>query len=90
YLLCSHIHQELNLDWNGRRPLPTPSNCVQYKPHCSNFTLDTIEPGWRTHEIHADGTLTTKGHRLAHAHFQPQTASAGSYTHMLLPTSLRA
>ena len=47
YLLCGHIHQELDLDWNGRRLLATPSTCVQFKPHCSNFTLDTIAPGWR-------------------------------------------
>ena len=39
--------------------LATPSTCVQFKPHCSNFTLDTIAPGWRTLELHADGTLTT-------------------------------
>ncbi|SQB37562.1 esterase YqiA [Citrobacter koseri] len=32
YLLCGHIHQELDLDWNGRRLLATPSTCVQFKP----------------------------------------------------------
>ncbi|EOK5342193.1 3',5'-cyclic-AMP phosphodiesterase [Escherichia coli] len=68
YLLCGHIHQELDLDWNGRRLLATPSTCVQFKPHCSNFTLDTIAPGWRTLELHADGTLTTEVHRLAEHH----------------------
>ena len=77
YLLCGHIHQELDLDWNGRRLLATPSTCVQFKPHCSNFTLDTIAPGWRTLELHADGTLTTEVHRLADARFQPDTASEG-------------
>lgn len=51
YLLCGHIHQELDLDWNGRRLLATPSTCVQFKPHCANFTLDTISPGWRTLEL---------------------------------------
>ncbi|MDI5829785.1 hypothetical protein MJN51_39885, partial [Salmonella enterica subsp. enterica serovar Kentucky] len=40
YLLCGHIHQELDLDWNGRRLLASPSTCVQFKPHCANFTLD--------------------------------------------------
>lgn len=43
-LLCGHIHQEQDLDWNGRRLLATPSTCVQFKPHCANFTLDTIAP----------------------------------------------
>ncbi|BDG83060.1 hypothetical protein TUM20903_06480 [Citrobacter koseri] len=55
YLLCGHIHQELDLDWNGRRLLATPSTCVQFKPHCANFTLDTIGPGWRTLELYAGG-----------------------------------
>lgn len=77
YLLCGHIHQELDLDWNGRRLLATPSTCVQFKPHCSNFTLDTIAPGWRTLELHADGTLTTEVHRPADTRFQPDTASEG-------------
>ncbi|MDU7306920.1 MAG: 3',5'-cyclic-AMP phosphodiesterase, partial [Escherichia coli] len=40
YLLCGHIHQELDLDWNGRRLLATPSTCVQFKPHCSEHHPD--------------------------------------------------
>jgi hypothetical protein len=44
--------------------LATPSTCVQFKPHCANFTLDTIAPGWRWLELHADGTLTTEVCRL--------------------------
>ena len=39
--------------------------------------LDTIAPGWRTLELHADGTLTTEVHRLADTRFQPDTASEG-------------
>lgn len=76
-LLCGHIHQELDLDWNGRRMLATPSTCVQFKPHCSNFTLDTIEPGWRLLELHPDGTVTTEVCRLQGAVFNPDTASEG-------------
>ncbi|BBV15513.1 MULTISPECIES: 3',5'-cyclic-AMP phosphodiesterase [Citrobacter] len=77
YLLCGHIHQELDLDWNGRRLLATPSTCVQFKPHCSNFTLDTISPGWRTLELFADGTLQTQVRRLQGNRFHPDTASEG-------------
>lgn len=76
-LLCGHIHQEQDLDWNGRRLLATPSTCVQFKPHCANFTLDTIAPGWRWLELHADGSLTTEVCRLAGAQFRPDTASEG-------------
>ncbi|WP_058911016.1 3',5'-cyclic-AMP phosphodiesterase [Entomohabitans teleogrylli] len=76
-LLCGHIHQELDVDWNGRRVLATPSTCVQFKPHCANFTLDTIAPGWRWLELHPDGALTTGVCRLEEAHFSPDTASEG-------------
>ncbi|WP_342323545.1 3',5'-cyclic-AMP phosphodiesterase [Kosakonia sp. BYX6] len=76
-LLCGHIHQELDLDWNGRRLLATPSTCVQFKPHCANFTLDTIAPGWRWLDLYADGTLHTEVCRLESTEFSPDTASEG-------------
>ncbi|HAO4610049.1 TPA: 3',5'-cyclic-AMP phosphodiesterase [Salmonella enterica] len=77
YLLCGHIHQELDLDWNGRRLLALASTCVQFKPHCANFTLDTIAPGWRTLELQANGVLETEVHRLQDTRFRPDTASEG-------------
>lgn len=77
HMLCGHIHQELDLDWNGRRMMATPSTCVQFKPHCANFTLDTIAPGWRWLELHDDGTLTTEVCRLQSTQFSPDTASEG-------------
>ncbi|ADO46995.1 3',5'-cyclic-AMP phosphodiesterase [[Enterobacter] lignolyticus] len=76
-MLCGHIHQEMDIDWNGRRMMATPSTCVQFKPHSANFTLDTIAPGWRWLELHADGTLTTEVCRLTGAQFRPDTASEG-------------
>lgn len=76
-ILCGHIHQEMDVDWNGRRMMATPSTCVQFKPHCANFTLDTIAPGWRWIDLHADGTLTTEVCRLDGAQFRPDTASEG-------------
>ena len=81
---CSWLDQhslrnaaELDLDWNGRRLLATPSTCVQFKPHCANFTLDSIGPGWRTLELFADGTLKTDVCRLQGTEFRPDTASEG-------------
>ncbi|WP_447863869.1 3',5'-cyclic-AMP phosphodiesterase [Kluyvera sichuanensis] len=76
-LLCGHIHQELDVDWNGRRIMATPSTCVQFKPHCANFTLDTVSPGWRWLELYDDGSLTTEVCRLAGCEFHPDTASEG-------------
>ncbi|MFQ8718688.1 MAG: 3',5'-cyclic-AMP phosphodiesterase, partial [Enterobacter hormaechei] len=48
-----------------------------FQPHCANFTLDTIAPGWRWLELHADGSLTTEVCRLTGAQFRPDTASEG-------------
>lgn len=77
HLLCGHIHQELDEQWNGRRIMATPSTCVQFKPHCANFTLDTLSPGWRWLELHADGSLTTEVCRLEGMRFHPDTTSEG-------------
>ncbi|EKH8045208.1 3',5'-cyclic-AMP phosphodiesterase, partial [Salmonella enterica] len=48
-----------------------------FKPHCANFTLDTIAPGWRTLELRANGVLETEVHRLQDTRFRPDTASEG-------------
>ncbi|MBF0716311.1 3',5'-cyclic-AMP phosphodiesterase, partial [Gemella palaticanis] len=48
-----------------------------FKPHCANFTLDTIGPGWRTLELYAEGSLETQVHRLPGTQFRPDTASEG-------------
>lgn len=76
-LLCGHIHQELDIDWNGRRVLATPSTCVQFKPHRTNFRLDTAAPGWRYLDLFADGTVKTQVHRLPGNEFCPDMDSEG-------------
>lgn len=77
HILCGHIHQEMDVDWNGRRMLATPSTCVQFKPHCANFTLDIVSPGWRWIDLHADGTVVTEVCRLDGTQFRPDTGSEG-------------
>lgn len=77
HLLCGHIHQEMDVDWNGRRLMATPSTCVQFKPHCANFTLDTIAPGWRWITLNVDGTISTEVCRLPDTAFSPDTDSEG-------------
>ncbi|SQI42864.1 3',5'-cyclic adenosine monophosphate phosphodiesterase CpdA [Leminorella richardii] len=76
-LLCGHIHQDLSLDWNGRRVLATPSTCVQFKPHCTNFTIDNLAPGWRYLDLYADGTVETTVCRLQSDAFLPDMDSDG-------------
>lgn len=76
-LLCGHIHQELDLNWNGRRLLTSPSTCVQFKPHCTNFTLDSLAPGWRYLELCPDGLVKTTVCRLGTDEFLPNMDSNG-------------
>ncbi|WJV54303.1 3',5'-cyclic-AMP phosphodiesterase [Prodigiosinella aquatilis] len=76
-VLCGHIHQELDLDWNGRRLLATPSTCVQFKPHCTSFTIDNVSPGWRYLELLPDGRMETQVFRLEGDEFRPDMDSDG-------------
>lgn len=76
-VLCGHIHQELDLDWEGVRLLASPSTCVQFKPHCTNFTIDDTAPGWRHIDLLADGTIDTEIHRLNCTRFLPDMNSDG-------------
>ncbi|MFC3394130.1 3',5'-cyclic-AMP phosphodiesterase [Brenneria rubrifaciens] len=76
-ILCGHIHQEMDLDWHGRRLLATPSTCVQFKPHCTNFTIDDVAPGWRYLDLMPDGRLETEVFRLSGSDFLPDMDSEG-------------
>lgn len=76
-LLCGHIHQELDLDWHGRKLLASPSTCVQFKPHCTNFTTDDISPGWRYIDLSPDGEIETQVFRLKDDNFRPDMDSNG-------------
>lgn len=76
-LVCGHIHQEMDVAWHGRRVLATPSTCVQFKPHCTSFTIDTIAPGWRWFTLHNDGQLDTEVNRLSTQAFCPDLDAEG-------------
>ncbi|WP_017801253.1 3',5'-cyclic-AMP phosphodiesterase [Winslowiella toletana] len=76
-LLCGHIHQELDLQWNGRRVLASPSTCVQFKPHCTNFTIDSVAPGWRWLDLYADGRMETEVQRLQTQAYSPDLDAEG-------------
>ncbi|CAM3800152.1 3',5'-cyclic-AMP phosphodiesterase [Xenorhabdus thuongxuanensis] len=81
-ILCGHIHQEVDEIWNGIRVMATPSTCVQFKPHCTNFMLDTVAPGWRYLELSVAGNnqeakLQTQVHRLKNNEFCPDLDSDG-------------
>lgn len=80
-MLCGHIHQEMDEMWNGIRLLATPSTCIQFRPHCTNFSLDTVSPGWRYLELSlsAQGkrNIDTQVHRLVGKDFCPDLDADG-------------
>ncbi len=76
-LLCGHIHQELDDDWYGLRLLACPSTCIQFKPRCTHFTLDTAAPGWRYLDLLPTGVINTQVHRLRSDEFCPAMSVRG-------------
>ncbi|MBS0922994.1 3',5'-cyclic-AMP phosphodiesterase [Providencia sp. JGM181] len=80
-MLCGHIHQEMDENWHGIRLLATPSTCVQFKPHCTNFALDTVAPGWRYLELtvneQGEKVIETQVYRLNTQEFSPDFDSDG-------------
>lgn len=76
-VLCGHVHQDMNVVYKGARVMATPSTCVQFKPNSDDFALDTLSPGWRELELHADGSVSTEVKRLPAGSFQPDFTSAG-------------
>lgn len=76
-LVCGHIHQEMDVDWQGKRLLASPSTSVQFKPQCTSFAIDTQAPGWRYLELAPNGEITTEVCRLPGEGFCPDLSAEG-------------
>ena len=76
-ILYGHIHQQVDSSWNGYHVMATPSTCIQFKPDCNTFTLDTLQPGWREIELYADGHIETRVKRIQQASFLPNFQESG-------------
>lgn len=76
-VVCGHIHQDLDREYNGCRVLAAPSTCIQFLPNSAHFTLDPNNPGWREIFLHPDGTISTQIGRIDGAEFQPDMTSSG-------------
>jgi len=59
-ILWGHVHQELDVVRNGVRYLATPATCSQFLPGSDEFALDARPPGYRTLELHSDGSIDTE------------------------------
>lgn len=76
-VLGGHIHQDFDLSYQGVRVLATPSTCIQFLPHSTDFALDSNAPGWREVQLNADGSIATKVQRISHNRFFADMSASG-------------
>ncbi|XKM13999.1 3',5'-cyclic-AMP phosphodiesterase [Orbaceae bacterium ac157xtp] len=75
---CGHIHQQLDVVWQGCHVFATPSTCFQFKPASDEFKLDVITPGWRIINLNDhENTIDSKVYRLNQNLFLPDTSQNG-------------
>ena len=76
-VVYGHIHQELDFVHENIRCLCSPSTCIQFKPNVVNFALDQVNPGYRSFELHANGTVESEVHRVEGENFEADFSSGG-------------
>ncbi len=59
-VVWGHVHQVLDEYRNKVRFMATPATCAQFLPNSRDFALDDKPPGYRTLELHADGTIRSE------------------------------
>jgi Icc protein len=63
-VIWGHAHQAFQEQRDGRVWAGCPSTMVQFRPGVDEFTLDTLQPGFRYLDLHVDGTIVTDVIRL--------------------------
>lgn len=63
-ILWGHVHQEFTGIRNGVQLISTPSTCIQFMPHSSEFAVDMVSPGYRWLLLQPDGRIETGVERL--------------------------
>jgi Icc protein len=76
-VVWGHVHQDYRGQRNGVELIATPSTCIQFKPLCDDFTVDTLMPGYRWFDLSEDGSLTTGVERVTGKQYQIDYKSAG-------------
>lgn len=76
-VLSGHVHQEFEARRGDIRVLATPSTCVQFTPRSAGFSVDTVAPGYRWFDLHADGRIDTGVERLRDYVDEVDLAAAG-------------
>jgi len=76
-VVWGHVHQDFSSERKGVKLIATPSTCVQFKPNCNDFTVDTLMPGYRWFDLHDDGSFTTGVERVTGKEYVIDYKSAG-------------
>ena len=76
-ILYGHIHQELDFEYQGVRCMCTPSTCIQFKPKVTSFSLDRVNPGYRSLRLFADGSIESEVKRVSGETFEADYNSPG-------------
>lgn len=63
-VVWGHVHQAFASQRNGVGLYGVPSTCIQFKPHCDEFTVDDLSPGYRWFDLYADGRVVTQVSRV--------------------------
>lgn len=72
-----HVHQVFQHFRGSQLLLATPSTCVQFKPLCDEFTIDTTMPGYRWLDLYPDGRIETGVSRVSGKDYEIDFHSAG-------------
>jgi len=62
-IICGHIHQILTANQQNIPIFGCPSTCFQFKPYCTEYTLDKQPPGYRLLSLSTEGTIATQVYR---------------------------
>jgi len=76
-LVWGHVHQDFRSQRKGVELIATPSTCVQFKPLCDEFTVDTLMPGYRWFDLNDDGSFITGIERVTGKVYTIDYKSAG-------------
>lgn len=76
-VVCGHIHQEFAERHGALQILGTPSTCVQFKPRCADFAIDTRPPGYREIKLLENGRIHSQVIRLSGYPERASAAAAG-------------
>ena len=76
-VLHGHVHQQFEQMYNGVMYMACPSTSLQFKPHCQDFTLDTLNPGYRWLDLYENGHFESQVSRLKNYNFVVDYQSNG-------------